>query len=297
MENFKRYTLGQFMALNHGKYLESGPLHERFESYPPPKWGFGSDSRYNNPHNHRFAKIMGNSGFQVKRAHVLSDESILDRIRAILCSITANGSSTILVTTKLNQLTYPHTKAVEIAQLFHETMIECGETMVDEYLKVIFAFKGTNGIENIVRQTVARRLISEFTHPSSFAKARIEKAEIKEQRWRTANSIIIAKMAVMTYNTPLMADDIRQQFTIDNMYQRFLGNIFYGLDKRVEDIHVLSLVIPILSILDDFTVDKRYPELLKRISDISDNASYPPLLRAQLMDLVPDPDVEDPEQQ
>lgn len=281
-ETFKRYTLGQLMALNHGNYLTSGPLHELFDSYPPFKWGFGKDAVYNNIYNHRFSSIKGSGQFRVKKAHVYSDDSILDKIRSIFCAVTADGRNTDLIVTKLNQLNIPTTKSIEIATLFQEAMIECGSSLVDEYLKIIFTFRVSNGIEKIITKKFIERILAEFKNPSKFTDTRIEEGKSKELRWRSVNALIISKMAV----SPVVGAEVRNQFTLNIIYDKFLQRMMDGISSNTPtDLLVISAVWPTLASWKQFREDGRYKLFINKLDLICADPAYPKLIKVKLLDI------------
>jgi hypothetical protein len=284
-EDIIHYTISQIMALNHGEHLTSGPLHKLFESFPPPQFGFGPDEGYNNPYNHRFAGKKSDGKYRVKRAPALSDEAILDKLRSLFCGVTADGRKTTLTITKINQLIIPETQCDSIAKLFQDTMIEC-EFLMDEYLKILLTFRSRNGIEKEIRRKFISMVLKELKNPSTFEDSRIEEGLVKNQRWRRTNCVIIAKLAIYPY-LPVLKD-IKSQFSVDNIYKRFINHLFSNVDKDSNDITNIAAVWQILEKKREFKEDPRYDVYRKKMGDIFEDPDkkYPKLLKIKLLDYI-----------
>lgn len=286
---FRRYTLGQFMALNHGDHLESGDLHKQFESYPPPRYDFGSADSYNNPYNHRFSQTKKSTKYHVKKAPALSDDSILEDIRGIFCGVTADGRKTQLTIHKMSQINIPGTKVDEISKLFQEEIIECGTELIDQLIHVIFTFRASatsKGLERKIQKSFVDHVCDEFKCPSSFQDTRIEEGTDKAKRWREMNTMIIAKLATLS-KAPA---PLKKLFSVSNVYERVVNPIVQGLivDRNYNDADLLLKIWPVLKNWKEFREDPLYRTILDKLETFTDSGECNKLVTVKLMDIIDD---------
>lgn len=287
MRDIIRYTIEQLVTLNHGKSYESGAIYDLFSKYPTPHI-----DDYLNPHNHRFRTPTPNAGggFTLKKAHVYSDQKIIEDIRKVVGNISRGSGKVELAISRLNQLMIPSTQADNIAKLFHKSMIEC-DFLIEEYLSVLVGFTNTDStlLESIYR-TFIKEVVNEFKNPSKFEDTAAETAYDKQLRWRIRNATILAKLYNMKLpDTPLLGF-LRANLTTDIITTKFIDTIFSQLSPTDNGTtQLLVAVWTIVSIEGKRLMQEsavKYKEYIAKIQQILNSPDYKVTDKVRLMNIM-----------
>src|SRR3989338_4168410 len=211
-----RYPLHILMSMNDGRVLTSGKTHDLFNQYPTLPHRIS----YDNPHNSRFPKIKP-AASQLK-AHVFDSASIIQDIRKVLSSISRSNIS--ICKERLNSIRIPNTEVKKVAQLFHSSMIECIH-LLDEYLDVILSMSN-EGLEHSILQEFVLILTRTFRHPPKFEDSAIENGEIRSDRWKYRNAVIIATIYSMNVHLDAFKD-----FSTELICDKFLDRLFADINS------------------------------------------------------------------
>lgn len=193
-----RYTIGQFMSLNHGRVKLRPEMAEIISKYEMPDCC--KEQPYYNKHNVRFYP-NGDAHAEPKkktislrgREDVYSDSNILSELRHAFSSVVKGSGGTIHAIAKLSQILIPVTMVDEVSKLFFDTIIQSPK-QVSEYLKVLFSFTQPNHLECKIHFSFAKLVMSTFKNPPTLKTSPLESGEDRTRRHRLATCQLIASL-------------------------------------------------------------------------------------------------------
>lgn len=311
-----RYTLGQLVELNHGKSIGPGSAtYELFSSYPEPH-----TTDYLNQHNKRFHRarsapvgptpVTTTSGststatattitttgapvptdFTLKKAHVYSDQKILEDIRKVISNISKGSGKVQLAISRMNQLSIPSTQAESVAKLFHLSMIEC-DFLIDEYIGVLIGF--TNLDKSLMERlytSFIRMVIGEFKTPSKFEDTHAESAYDKQTRWRIRNALILAKLYNLKVPETPEFSCMRGSLETSIIIEKFIDPIFNSLSPT--DNSTTQLLVAVWSVIakSGTRLSKEspsdYARYIAKIDELTKSVDYKMTDKVRLMGLL-----------
>lgn len=272
MEQRYRYTVGQFMKLNHGIVKLPGDLPEIFSQYTMPECCH--EQPYNNVKNIRFYP-PGEKKVEYKRTpislrrkgNIYDDSNVVSELRHAFSSVVKGDGGTIHATAKLSQILIPQTMVQSVAKLFFDTIIQSPKQM-DEYLKVLFSFNQPACLERKVHYEFAKIVMRTFKDPPVLKNSPLESGEDRTRKHRTSTCKLIASLFIYDYDPKHEASHIKPHETFTNterLRERVLQPLISEAQTNPEAIKNLASVWEILlrkpmysKVLDDFK-----PELKK----------------------------------
>lgn len=298
-----RYTLGQLVELNHGKSITPGSsTYELFSSYPEPH-----TTDYLNQHNKRFhrdktapdvgaAVSVGSASapmpteFTLKRAHIYSDQKVLEDIRKVISNISKGSGKVQLAISRMNQLSIPSTQAESVAKLFHLSMIEC-DFLIDEYVGVLLGF--TNTDKTLMGQLYSafiKMVIGEFKTPSKFDDSHAESSYDKQTRWRIRNALILAKLYNQKLPDTPEFNCMKSSLDTPLIMEKFIEPIFSALSPN--DNSTTQLLVAVWSVIAKSgtrlskDAPDSYKKCLAKIEELTKSADYKMTDKVRLMSLL-----------
>lgn len=198
-----RYTLGQFMNLNHGNVKMPHSLDQLFSNYRMPPCCLTKP--YSNPHNAPFSKAFdeknqGRVGAKVRKTVAANtDERIIPDMRSAFSSVVKGRDGTILCTAKINQMLIPHSMVHQIAELFFSTMIR-SPRQIEEYIKVLFSIRRDDNIEKKIQLDFCKLVLEAFKTPVKLADTKISDGTTLTRQHREATCHTLAMLYAFNYD-------------------------------------------------------------------------------------------------
>ena len=273
------YTLKELIALNNGNCNDTSDQVEFFKSFPVPK---ASYEKYNNTHNVLLKDLGKTKKTYVKQAAIYSDDRIVDDVKRIVNSITADRVNQPI--SELSRLSVPKGQELAIAKVFHQSMIRCN-SLIDRYLDLLLKFRNRN-LEYAVLKHFINLLINEFLHPHVFkdADSDVELGIAKTKRWRVSNTTIMVKLAVRI-NRKHRFYKYRGGLDIVTVSKRVIGTLVINASKYNKiDIDTLIEVWPMVK---DYIPVQHYDAYINRMKKLSADSKLNKIVQTKLMSVLP----------
>jgi hypothetical protein len=218
-----RYTIGQMIALNHGKVNVPPGMAKLFSTYMN-----GIPKDYNNKHN---VNIL--TGSLVQKKTILSsgkpsenayqDQNILNDIRHIFGSLAKSKTDTTVGL--INRITIPVTMVTEVAKLFFDTCIQC-PAVCDEYLDVLFRLSFPNQLEQKISYQFVQILIANYIKPPVLPDSKLESGADRTKNVHAATCLVFIKLFTYKFPETDMFKNPRSYFGLKAHLDNFLTPLF-----------------------------------------------------------------------
>jgi hypothetical protein len=247
-----RYTLGQAVALNHGKVNLPADLRAIFDSYSMPACAL--EKPYNNRYNIKFyapgAATVPRRKQIARKEEVYSDESVLSHLRHAFGSITKD--KTVLAVTQLNQTVIPDSMIQETGRLFFNTVVQ-SPALCQEYLTVLFNIHYQDGKETAIQLEFVKAAMSAFRQPVMLEDTNLESGADRSKKHRSATCLVLAKMFI--YNFAEGSKPWQFFWRSDN-FTRFMDSILTRIEGGdAADIANLRTIIDIVKGVRDISAE------------------------------------------
>lgn len=272
MDQGYRYTVGQFMKLNHGLVKLPGDLSEIFSQYTMPECCH--EQPYNNTKNIRFY-VPGEKKVEPKRkpislrrkGNIYDDSNILSELRHAFSSVVKGDGGTIHAIAKLTQTLIPQTMVQSVAKLFFDTIIQSPKQM-PEYLKVLFSFSQPGCLERKVHYEFAKIVMNTFKDPPVLKNSPLESGEDRTRKHRASTCMLIASLFVYDYDPKHVPSHVKPHETFTNverLRERILQPLIDEAQTNPNGIKNLANVWEILLTKPMYSkvLDEYKPELKK----------------------------------
>ena len=241
-----RYTIGQMMALNHGKVNLPTGLAKLFGTYVKglPS-GYNNEFNVNRPKDDTLKKRAILTSATSKPGDVYQDKSILTNIRRIFGSLAK--SKTDNTVTQINQISIPGTMVNEVSELFFETCIQC-PSVCDEYLNVLFRLKFPNGLEQKISFQFLQILIKNYINPPFLPDSKLESGVDRTRKYHTGTCLIFAKLFTYKFEETEQFKNPRTYFSNQDNLDKFLRPMFQKMSEGNSDaLHNVATVYRMLT--------------------------------------------------
>lgn len=198
-ENTHRYTIEQFVKLNHGRIKVPHDLDKIFVNYQMPECSLRH--RYHNVHNTWFhpegvPKVdpVKKPGFRGSRSDdVFSDSNILPDLRHALSSVVKGDAGNELAITQINQKLIPVTQITKVAELFFDVIMQSPKQM-NEYLDVFFRFTQPHRLEKKIYLEFVKLVKDTFVEPRVLQDTPLETGASRTKKHREATCRLMATL-------------------------------------------------------------------------------------------------------
>lgn len=280
-----RYTLGQMIALNHGRAAVPPGMAKLFSTYAN-----GLPKDYNNKLH---ANLKGCStdaksllSGKASGADVYKDTSVLSNIRHIFGSLAKSKTETTVAL--LNAITIPVTMIGEVARLFFDTCIQC-PAVCDEYLTVLFRLRLPNQVEQKITFQFLQILIENYNRPPVLPDSKVESGADRVKNYYAAMCLLYTKL--FTFPFPA-ADEAyknpRAYFSNKDNLDKFLNPLFQKMNSG--DVMGLQNVAVVWRILRDKAAEKFPPAVYnpyrEQIKAAYENKAFKLTTRLLLKDFI-----------
>lgn len=216
-----RYTIGQFMNLNHGKVKLIPDMAEIWAKYSMPDCC--NEQVYNNKHNVHFyppgAKPDESKRKQIslrRMEDAYNDSNILSELRHAFSSVVKGSGGTIHAIAKISQILIPVTMVDEVAKLFFDTIIQSPKQM-PEYLHVLFSFSQPNHLERKIHYAFAKLVMSTFKNPLVLKTSPLESGDDRTKRHRSTTCQLIASLFVYDFKPATIPSHVKPCETFNDI--------------------------------------------------------------------------------
>jgi hypothetical protein len=228
-----RYTIGQMMALNHGKVSLSAGMAKLFGTYVNGlPAGYNNEFNVNRPKDNTVKKRTILTSATSKPGDVYQDKSILTNIRHIFGSLAKTKTDSTVA--QINQISIPETMVKEVAELFFETCIQC-PAVCDEYLDVLFRLKFPNGLEQKISYQFLQLLIKNYITPPVLLDSKLESGADRTRKYHTGTCLIFAKLFTYKFEATEQFKNPRTYFSHQDNLDKFLRPMFQKMQEGQTD--------------------------------------------------------------
>jgi len=215
-----RYTVGQFMKLNHGKVNVSQELSGIFSKYIMPDCC--KEQPYNNKHNICF--YPPGVVVEVKKKQIslrrtddaYNDSNILSELRHAFSSVVKGHGGTIHAVAKISQILIPVTMIDEVAKLFFDTIIQSPQQM-SEYIHVLFSISQPNSLERKIHYAFAKLVMNTFKNPPILKTSPLESGEDRTKRHRSTTCQLMASLFVYDFKPDTVPSHVKPHETFNDV--------------------------------------------------------------------------------
>ena len=241
-----RYTIGQMMALNHGKVNLSVGMAKLFGTYVNGlPAGYNNEFNVNRPKdNNTLKKRAILTSATSKPGDVYQDKSILTNIRHIFGSLAKSKTDSTVA--QINLITIPVTMVNEVAELFFETCIQC-PSVCEEYLDVLFRLKFPNGLEQKISFQFVQILIRNYITPPVLPDSKLESGVDRTRKYHTGTCLIFTKLFTYKFEETDQFKNPRAYFSNQENLDKFLRPMFQKMGEGNTDaLHNVATVYRML---------------------------------------------------
>ena len=246
-----RYTVGQFMKMNHAKVKLPTDIAEIVNKYSMPDCC--KEQSYYNKYNIRFYPT-GKTAEPKRRLitrqkdDAFSDANILSELRHAFSSVVKGNGGTVHSIAKISQILIPNTMVDEVASLFFEVIIQSPKQM-PEYLHVLFGFSQPGSLECEIQYKFAKKVMSVFKDPPVLPASLLESGEDRTKRHRLTTCQLIASLFVYEFDPEGMPSHVVPHRTFNNttmLRERLIQPLIAQAREDVDAIKNLASVWSIL---------------------------------------------------
>jgi hypothetical protein len=278
-----RYTLGQMIALNHGRTNVPPGMAKLFSTYVN-----GLPKEYNNKFNTNLPISQSTAvprtllAGKTSGTDVYKDTSVLGSIRHIFGSLAKSKTDTTVAL--LNGITIPVTMVGEVARLFFETCIQC-PAVCDEYLNVLFRLTYPNQLEQKITFQFVQTLIENYKNPPVLPDSKVESGVDRMKNYNAAICLLYTKLFVYPFPSGEQFKNPRAFFANKENLEKFLNPLFQKMNAG--DVYALQNVAVVYRLLKDKCPGKFQLEAyLTQIKVVYENKNFKLTTRLALKDFI-----------